>query len=131
MIGKNNPLNIRSTSARWKGKTGSTRGFCDFDSVESCIRVGLYLLERTYPKRGIKTIHDIIYTFAPPSDGNSSAVYSLFVCRKAGINPDDIFCDLMFGTKYKVLAAMCQMESNYILPYVIFDKVYYSFKYEE
>lgn len=131
MIGKNNVLNIRSTSSRWKGKTGSTRGFCDFDSIESCIRVGLYLLMITYPMRGINTIHDIIYTFAPPSDGNHTLAYLDYVCRKADVSFDRNFYNLMFGCKYKVIAAMCRIETNFILPYELFIKVYTDFKNEK
>lgn len=101
MIGQNNPLNIRtSPHFTWNGQTGSTRGFCNFESTRHGRRVGLYLLMRSYRRAGVKTIAEIIRRFAPPSENNTSG-YIKTVCRlthfKANFQPKETsdFCEIL------------------------------------
>lgn len=90
MIGKNNPLNIRYVKRNnWKGQVGSTRGFCDFVSVEYCVRAFAILVLRSYKKRGIVTISQIISTYAPPSE-NQTDKYIDYVCEMLGCFPFDV-----------------------------------------
>lgn len=104
MIGKFNPLNIRTSSAfNWVGQTGATRGFCDFQSVEYCRRAGLYLLMRSYRRAGVVRLGEILHRFAPVSE-NDTERYISFVCARTGFNAN---MTLMMDSDFAaVLAAM-------------------------
>ena len=85
MIGKNNPLNIRySKKNNWKGQIGQTRGFCDFSDIEYGIRACLYLLKKSYRKRGLLTFGELIKAYAPPSENNTQR-YISYVCDKLDV----------------------------------------------
>lgn len=77
---KNNPLNIRYTGCQWVGLAGNKNGFCEFTDLKYGLRAAVYLLTRTYKKRGWHTLEDIIYHWAPPSDGNATETYINRVC---------------------------------------------------
>ena len=104
MIGKNNPLNIRTSAHyNWDGQTGATRGFCNFDGVEKCRRAGAYLLMRSYRRAGAKRLGDVIKRYAPPCENNTNA-YISFVCKRTGFQPET---ELTFVSDFAaVLAAM-------------------------
>lgn len=110
MIGKNNPLNIRTSSAyTWNGQTGATRGFCDFNDVMTCRRAGTYLLMRSYRRAGCKTIEAVINRWAPSSENDTNA-YIQYVCKRTGLSKHT---ELVFNTDYaSVLAAMEIMEKG-------------------
>ena len=110
MIGKNNYLNIRTSSAfTWFGQTGSTRGFCDFESIEMCRRAGAYLLMRSYRKAGCKTIESVISRWAPKTE-NDTENYIKFVCKMASLSRS---MRLVFDNDYaSVLAAMEIIENG-------------------
>lgn len=85
MIGKNNPLNIRTSAHyNWNGQVGATRGFCDFEEVAMCRRAGAYLLMRSYRRAGIKTIEKVIQRWAPSCENNTEA-YIDYVSKRTGI----------------------------------------------
>lgn len=85
----NNPLNIRYASRnQWKGQIRPKCGFCQFSDSMFCYRAG-FLLVRQYMKRGKVTYSQIIETFAPPSENNTSS-YVSFVCDKMKVFPFDI-----------------------------------------
>lgn len=130
MIGKNNVLNIRNSNARWKGKIGSTRGFVDFDSIESCLRCGIYLLENTYARRNIVTIKDIISTWAPPCENNTKAYINYVIEPLSGIWSYSIYKNLPKFSKFIVFERMCLMETNFVLTYETFIEVYNKFNHE-
>lgn len=44
--------------------------------------------ERFY---NLNTVNQIIWRWAPPDDGNATAIYADFVARKMGIKPDEVF----------------------------------------
>lgn len=104
MIGKNNPLNIRtSTSYNWAGQCGATRGFCDFDGVEMCRRAGAYLLMRSYRRAHCRKLSEIICRWAPSTE-NDTASYIKAVCDLTGFKAQtNITFDADFAT---LLAAM-------------------------
>ena len=86
MIGKNNPLNIRYNRLNsWRGQTGQTKGFCDFESEFYCVRACLYLLAKSYRRRGLLTFEQLISAYAPPSE-NKTSIYVSYVCRKLCVN---------------------------------------------
>lgn len=104
MIGKNNPLNIRTSAHyNWDGQEGATRGFCNFESVEKCRRAGAYLLMRSYRRAGVTKLADIIRRWAPAVENNTNA-YISFVCKRTGFRLDTTLC---FVSDFAaVLAAM-------------------------
>lgn len=110
MIGKNNYLNIRTSSGfTWNGQTGSTRGFADFESVEMCRRAGAYLLMRSYRKADCKTIEKVISRWAPKSE-NDTENYIKFVCKMTGLSRT---MQLVFDNDYaSILAAMEIIENG-------------------
>lgn len=112
MIGSNNILNIRNSSAfNWNGQTGSTRGFADFESIELCRRAGAYLLMRSYRKAGCKTIDSIIRRWAPATE-NDTEGYIHFVSKLSGLPSTAKLC---FDNDYaSILAAMEIMENGYV-----------------
>lgn len=112
MIGQNNILNIRTSSAfNWNGQTGSTRGFANFESIELCRRAGAYLLMRSYRKAGCKTIDSIIRRWAPATE-NDTEGYIRFVSKLSGLPSTAKLC---FDNDYaSILAAMEIMENGYV-----------------
>lgn len=87
MIGKNNPLNIRySKKNNWKGQIGQTSGFCDFSDIEYGIRACLYLLKKSYKKRGLITYGELIKAYAPPTENNTNR-YLSYICDKCVVSP--------------------------------------------
>lgn len=110
MIGKNNYLNIRTSSAfTWKGQTGATRGFCDFESIEMCRRAGAFLLMRSYRMAGCKTIESVISRWAPKTE-NDTENYIKFVCKMTELSRT---MRLVFDNDFaSVLAAMEIIENG-------------------
>lgn len=104
MIGKCNPLNIRTSAYfKWAGQTGETRGFCDFEDVTMCRRAGAYLLMRSYRRCGITKLRDVIHRFAPAVENDTDA-YISFVCKRTEFKP---YTELVFDSDFAaVLAAM-------------------------
>lgn len=112
MIGKNNLLNIRSsTHYSWQGQTGSVRGFCSFDSEESCRRAGAYLLMRSYRRAGCNTITKIIERWAPASE-NPTQEYIMFVSKMVGIAAN---VDMVFDNDYACALAAMEIFENGII----------------
>lgn len=91
-IRNNNPGNIDWSSANnWVGQLGRETGvtnprFVRFDTIENGIRaLSKNLL--TYFGRGLDTVREIISTWAPPNENNTSA-YVNAVARELGVSPD-------------------------------------------
>lgn len=112
MIGRCNPFNIRYNSRNnWLGQTGQTRGFADFSSMEYGIRVAAVLVMRSYRKKGILSICEIINRFAPSSE-NATAKYVAFVCFQLSCFPFDIPTRADYP---RLLLAMSKFEGNPLL----------------
>lgn len=112
MIGKNNPFNLRYSHLNiWIGQTGQTRGFCDFQSIEYCIRAVAILVMRSYRKKNVLTISEIITRYAPPSE-NKTNDYISFVCKKMYAFPFDIPQRVEYSL---LLRAMSIYEGNPVL----------------
>lgn len=69
-----NPLNIRKSSDKWQGKADEQpdKSFVTFISNEYGYRAAFKTL-RTYMQRGKYTINDIIKTWAPPTENNTTS----------------------------------------------------------
>lgn len=104
----NNPLNIRYSNANnWKGQMGEQSGFCVFDTPENGIRAAMVNL-KSYRKKGVITIGDIISRWAPPTENNTQN-YIDFVCKKLGASAS-YEVEQIASEYIALLKAMCIME---------------------
>lgn len=87
-IRNNNPGNIRKGVARWQGMASGQpdAAFVTFEGPEWGIRAMAKIL-LSYEARGLDTIHEIIATWAPPSE-NDTRAYTSAVAREVGWDPD-------------------------------------------
>lgn len=80
-----NPLNIRYVNTvKWQGQTGNGGGFVTFSSFEKGYRAAVRIL-RSYRLRGLKTISQIISTWAPRSENNTVAYIKAVVDYMNGV----------------------------------------------
>ena len=111
----NNPLNIRySASNAWKGQIGyDDNKFAKFDSVVNGLRAAYINLRTYYNGKKLRTIRQIIYTWAPVADNNPhNENYVNHVASVAGVNSGTELT-FNFETYSKIVKAMSQFESNY------------------
>lgn len=131
-IRNNNPANIR-LGCKWKGlvETPTDKEFCQFITMSWGVRALLVTLRTYVVKHKLHTIRDIIYRWAPPSDGNNTEKYVEFVERAVREIDSPITLTLKaidFMPKYQhsecilylVAKAMCKMESGYNLGYEVY-----------
>lgn len=84
-IRNNNPLNIRK-GGKWQGLAQEQdSAFCSFKTMEWGVRAAVKIL-RSYSRKGIHTIADIIQTWAPPIENNTNE-YIKIVCSRTGYKP--------------------------------------------
>ena len=84
-VRNNNPLNIRSGS-HWIGLAERQDAqFCTFVAIEWGVRAAVKIL-RSYARRGIHTVSDIIQTWAPPIENDTNR-YIQVVCSRTGYLP--------------------------------------------
>jgi hypothetical protein len=79
-----------------------------FENTDYSIRAGIKIL-RSYNKRGIKNIRDIIKAFAPPSE-NDTERYIKSVCRWTGYTPEMELTSPVMASM--VIAAMIRQETG-------------------
>lgn len=91
---RNNPFNIRKSFSRWKGLTerGSDGGFCEFVDVRYGIRAYIILIHNYIHIRVLRTVRQIISTYAPSSENDTEA-YIKYVCFSTGFDEDEILKD--------------------------------------
>ena len=124
---KNNPLNIRA-GQDWLGLETVNKGFCEFYTLDYGLRAAFCIL-RTYQIRGKLTLHDVIYTWAPPSENNSHS-YLSFVADKT-LFPSDWKLDVYSPVSvFRLISSMCLFESQFTLGYESFDKGYKLFAFD-
>ena len=87
-IRNNNPLNIRKTDTLWVGqkRDGTDKSFVEFEKPEFGYRAATKIL-RSYAKRGIVTLEQIIKTWAPHTE-NPTDSYVRFVVKHSGLRKD-------------------------------------------
>lgn len=131
-IRNNNPANIRR-GCNWKGLSyiQTDKEFCQFYAMVYGVRALLVTLRTYVVKHKLHSIRDIIYRWAPPSDGNNTEKYVEFVERAVEKVDSPITLSLQaidFMPKYQhsecllylMAKAMCKMESGYDLSYVLY-----------
>ena len=100
-IRNNNPLNIRISTNRWKGKLSPSKdpAFEQFQNMTMGIRAAMVCI-RTYIKRyRLTTPQAIIARWAPEPDHNDVAAYVRNACQKANLSPAE---PLSFAEKNKI-----------------------------
>ena len=122
MINKNNPLNLRyNASNRWKGLTGNHKGFCEFESLDWCIRAVGHVIMWSYRKRGVCTYRQIINTYCPFGDGsNDPDLYLRYVVKTLQCDPDTE--PKNFYDYARLMVRMAYIESCFVLDlkYIIY-----------
>jgi hypothetical protein len=115
-IRNNNPGNIKTSSIRWQGQTGSDGTFVTFDTPESGIRALSKNLLAKQDLHGLGTVRDIIsdqtWGWAPASDGNDPVAYSKFVAERMGVSPTQQINLHDPATLAKFTAAIIQVENG-------------------
>jgi hypothetical protein len=112
----NNPGNLKYGTP-WKGVVGvDPKGFAIFDTMENGVRaLGKDLTAKQ--NRGLNTIREIIYVYAPPSDNNPTPSYVNKVAEWVGIGPDDV---LIPDDLPALISAVIRFENGKTLdPYTI------------
>jgi len=115
-IRNNNPLNIREnaqTDYEWQGErsTNDDAAFEEFIDPIYGIRAGARVL-KSYRRRGIVTLADIVTTWAPPTENNTSS-YIGSVAAATGL---DRWTEIQEHHYPDLIAAMIHHE-NGIQPY--------------
>jgi hypothetical protein len=105
----NNVGNIRFVpSIKWQGQVGNKNGFAVFDTVSNGVRAMVKQLN-TYKSRGLNTIQEIITTYAPPNE-NDTTEYIATVSKITKIPATKI----LTPEDYKaVITAMIKVEKGY------------------
>lgn len=109
-IRNNNPGNIRK-GIKWLGRVepGKDVSFIEFQSMPYGIRA-LYIDLINKHKSGLKTVRDIIYRYAPPSE-NLTDAYVASVAKEVGIPANAIF-EPKASTFKKFAAAVARHENG-------------------
>lgn len=73
-IRNNNPGNVERGKDKWKGMTDEQTDprFLTFDFMEYGVRAIVRIL-RSYNKRGVSTIEEVVNTWAPPFENDTEA----------------------------------------------------------
>jgi hypothetical protein len=109
-IRNNNPGNIRK-GIKWLGRVepGKDAAFIEFKTMPYGIRA-LYIDLINKHKSGLKTVRDIIYRYAPPSE-NLTDAYVASVAKEVGIPANAIF-EPKASTFKKFAAAVARHENG-------------------
>lgn len=116
----NNPLNIRRSADRWEGarQEQTDNSFVQFKSLAYGYRAAWKILQSYYDRFAsqgkVFTVRNIIYRWAPPSDGNATEAYIRKVLQLSALggkenllppdNPDSYY------RLSKLLTAMTSVE---------------------
>jgi len=111
-IRNNNPLNIRCSSAPWKGKVlSNTDGkFEQFVSMYYGFRAAIQTIETYILKHRCNTIRKIINRWAPVTE-NKTENYIQYVCRKTNIGGNEPLSNQDSRLR-DIVEAMAEMESG-------------------
>lgn len=105
----NNPMNVRyDVRNNWIGQCGQVQGFCKFKNTMFGYRAALKVII-AYMKRGMRTLSQIISTYAPPSENNTDA-YIHTVSEKANLQPDEVITT--WPQLFRLVLEMARVESG-------------------
>ncbi|GAA4850891.1 hypothetical protein [Algivirga pacifica] len=111
-IRNNNPGNIVQSSVPWKGKLLSPNDtrFEQFKDLLHGLRALFLNLNTYYEKRGLRTIREIVYRYAPPHE-NHTENYVQHVARVVGI-PEDTMLPKQEEVFLRLAKGIVQMENR-------------------
>lgn len=125
----NNPGNIEKTREggdAWFGEMQTDRRFAEFIHPLFGLRAMAYLLRKSkYTKQGLRTIAELIESWAPPADNNPTANYAKFVAREAskhtgyGITADTHLHELTDEILLGIMLGIIKFENGHNQPYKI------------
>lgn len=104
-----NPCNIEVSSSKWLGSIPSKSRFVCFEHPVYGFRAASLVLRSYFVRRKIFSLHDIIYTWAPPVE-NDSNTYFRFVAKEFSNDLGYIVCSSVDCAK--ILGAMTVMENT-------------------
>jgi hypothetical protein len=107
-IKNNNPGNIR-VGQDWQGEGTPAGPFENFITLADGYRAMFRTLHTYYHTHNKKTIRQIIYRWAPPSDNNPTESYVSTVAAWAGISPDTVL-GFEFNQLTRIAAALTRFE---------------------
>lgn len=109
----NNPLNIRISSNKWKGKINPSgdSAFEQFVSMPYGYRAALVLMRNYIKNYGCDTVSKIISRWAPENENNTLA-YIKHVCEIANLTPDTAVARNDKDTLTKMAYAMSIIENG-------------------
>ena len=115
-IRNNNPLNIRRGQS-WLGlcPTQTDEAFCQFRTMELGIRAACKIIQTYIRKYHLTTVREIIYRWAPPTDGNDTGSYVRQVCKRSGYRPETCIYADDPQQLTTLLQSMAYVENGYIL----------------
>ena len=121
----NNPLNLRITGNRWKGKVPQAQNtdgsFEQFQTMAYGFRAALIVLRRYIRKYSRCTIESIVQRWAPTEDGNDPVRYADVVAARTGIhrtatieaNDKERLCQIAAAMAYVENGSAPQMDDIY------------------
>lgn len=123
-IRNNNPLNIRKSPSRWKGKLTPSRDpeFEEFDTWEHGIRAAVLIIRTYITKYGINTPEGIIARWAPASENNVQN-YVAYVSKVGLLSPRWSLALSSTLAISRLLWSMAQYECGRALDYPTFERV--------
>ena len=109
----NNPLNIRHSKDKWKGRCRSQTDplFVQFETMAYGYRAAFVLLRTYRVKYGYNTIRKIIRRWAPANENNTEA-YIRHVSQWTGIDPDKLLAGHDANAWIAIVKAMAFVENG-------------------
>ena len=110
----NNPLNIRISANRWRGKVSpNTDGtFEQFSSMAYGFRAAIKTIQTYIRKYECNTLRSIIQRWAPPTE-NDTTSYINNVSKRTGIQPDVTITPTDHNAIINIVYAMAISENGY------------------
>lgn len=112
----NNPLNLRISSHKWKGKVPASQNtdgaFEQFETMAYGFRAALKNLQTYINKCGCSTIATIVNKWAPASDGNNPTNYANTVASRTGISKTEGISASDKEQMCQIAAAMAYVENG-------------------
>jgi len=111
MLKINNPLSLRPSKDKWQGMIpSSVPGYIAFSGMDWGYRAGILNLI-TYFNLKLNSVSKILYTWAPPKDGNDTEAYIKNVCSWTGYKRDQVLQPTESVLK-SLAAAMSRQENG-------------------
>lgn len=124
-IRNNNPLNIRISTNRWRGKITPSQdpSFEQFENLTLGIRAAFVCIRTYIRKYRLDTPRKIISRWAPESENNVLS-YIDAACSQAVLNPDERISFQEKNKMCRLLWGMAKVETGRVLSFQYFENAY-------